>query len=223
MRGLLLAITALMALGQSADKPKGDENLMRVPRWLPLVEPERQKIEKQNSETVVVSYDSDAKFDSLIGQLETIFRGEVGRDFTESGDAKGALFLVNGAGAFCAVRVLNQGTPHVRIECIPAKPKDIPKPEPLPVGVHQVEYVVDGDCGAAALTYRNAGGGTEQREFDLPATLSFRATPGAFLYIAAQKKGTAGVVRARIRVDGTVVRQSTSTSPYGIASANGRL
>ncbi len=223
MRGLLLAITALVALGQSEDKPKGDDNLMRVPRWLPLIEPEHQKIEKQTSETVVISYDSDAGFASLVGHLESIFRGEVGNDFNESGDAKGTLFLVNGAGAFCAVRVSNQGAPHVRMECIPPKPKDVPKIEALPVGVHQVEYVVDGDCKAAALTYSNAGGGTEQREFDLPAALSFRATQGAFLYLSAQKKGTDGSVRVRIKVDGTIVRQSVSTSPYGIATANARL
>jgi hypothetical protein len=88
---------------------------------------------------------------------------------------------------------------------------------------HQIEYVIEGTAGAAGLTYRNAGGGTEQNDVSIPTALHFTTVTGAFVYISAQKKGREGIVRVAIRVDGILMRQSTSSSPFGIATASGRV
>lgn len=98
----------------------------------------------------------------------------------------------------------------------------VPKADSLP-GTHQIEYIIEGSAGAAGLTYRNAGGGTEQNDVVLPARISFRTVAGAFAYISAQKKGQEGTVRVGIIVDGILMRQSTSSAPYGIATASGRV
>jgi hypothetical protein len=105
----------------------------------------------------------------------------------------------------------------------PASPAPArPKSDALPA-THEIQYVIDGSAGAAGLTYRNADGGTEQRDVALPSRLSFRTIAGAFVYISAQKKGREGTVRVEIIVDGTIMQQSTSSSPFGIASASGRV
>jgi hypothetical protein len=103
----------------------------------------------------------------------------------------------------------------------PAATSAPPKAEPP--GSHQIEYVIEGSAGAAGLTYRNAGGGTEQKDVALPAHINFRTAAGAFAYISAQKKGAGGTVRVEIIVDGITMRQSTSSAPFGIATASGKI
>jgi hypothetical protein len=95
-------------------------------------------------------------------------------------------------------------------------------PQELP-GVHRVEYRLDGSAGVAGLTYRNASGGTEQRDVKIPGELGFFARSGQFVYFSAQNKSGAGTVRVRIQIDGRVVQEATATSPYGIATASGRV
>ncbi len=101
-------------------------------------------------------------------------------------------------------------------------PSASPRTDSSP-GMHQIEYVIEGSAGAAGLTYRNAGGGTEQHEVALPTRLSFRMVAGAFVYISAQKKGRDGTVRVGIIVDGILMRQTTSSAPFGIATASGKV
>lgn len=198
---------------------------MGIPQWLPLLNPSNQKIEQQKSDFVLISYDSSDSFPALSGQYEDIFHDLQGHGlrFDEQGDRGGSSFAVRYQGSFCLVSAKNATPVHVTVVCGPSKDQPEEKPQPLPAGFHKVEYVIDGDCGAAGLTYRNAGGGTEQRDYKLPVVVSFAGTKGSFLYISAQKKGEDGVLRVRIRVDGVFVRESISTSAYGIASASGRL
>jgi len=225
MRSAFFVLSALTLVGQHTEKSSGEERLIAIPAWLPLIEPKHQKVEVQTPQMTTVSYDADTTFATLVGRLETIFQGEQrnGLWYHETGDASGANFAARHRDAFCVVQIQNQEPVHVSVTCGPATKAEVPRPELLPPGVHKVEYVVDGDCGAAALTYTNAGGGTEQRELALPAAWSFRAGQGAVLSILAQKKGAAGTVRVRIKVDGLVVRESVSTSAFGIASAHGKL
>jgi len=100
----------------------------------------------------------------------------------------------------------------------PGSPKSVEQPSN-----HQIEYIIEGTAGAAGLTYRNAGGGTEQNDVNLPTAFHFTTVTGAFVYISAQKKGREGIVHVAIRVDGILMRQSTSSSPFGIATASGRV
>ena len=124
-------------------------------------------------------------------------------------------------------RVAQQAQSSSVVSISPPASGQPPAPAPAKAdvrpGTHQVEYTIDGTARAAGLTYRNAGGGTEQNDVALPATLSFRTVAGAFVYISAQKKGEEGTVHVAIRVDGILMRQSISSSPYGIASASGRV
>jgi hypothetical protein len=105
----------------------------------------------------------------------------------------------------------------------PAQPAAVAAaPQELP-GVHRVEYRLDGSAGVAGLTYRNASGGTEQRDVKVPGELGFFARSGQFVYFSAQNKSGAGTVHVRIQIDGRVVQEATATSPYGIATASGRV
>ena len=144
-------------------------------------------------------------------------------------DGIGSVIRCSKGREYCVIQIreANVGS-SVRVMYSPsAGPPPASGPEQgaaaMPPGTHQVEYVVEGTAGAAGLTYRNAGGGTEQNDVALPTTLHFRATADAFLYISAQKRGAEGTVRVSIRVDGVLTRQSTSSAPYGIATASGKV
>lgn len=94
---------------------------------------------------------------------------------------------------------------------VPAKPRTV---------VYRVTGVA---TQSASLTYENAQGGTEQREVDLPWTLSASMQPGAWAYISAQNQEDRGSVTAEIVVDGKVWKSSTSEGAYTIATASDRV
>jgi hypothetical protein len=105
------------------------------------------------------------------------------------------------AGASISVVAASDSTPETPVPVSsPSAPTK--SDQAAPPSTHQVEYIIEGTAGAAGLTYRNAGGGTEQNDVALPAHVSFRTVTGAFLYISAQKKGPGGTVRVEIKVDG---------------------
>jgi hypothetical protein len=83
-----------------------------------------------------------------------------------------------------------------------------------------VTYRVRGSAGAAALTYRNVQGGTEQTRVRLPWEVSFDAKGGTFLYVSAQNPGVEGSVTCEIALDGEVRTSSTSTGAYVIAECS---
>jgi hypothetical protein len=88
---------------------------------------------------------------------------------------------------------------------------------------HTVVYRVTGTTRAASLTIQNANGGTEQRDIGVPWDTSFNAGGGQFLYLSAQNKWDAGVVRCDILLDGHVVQSATADAAYGIASCSGHI
>ena len=105
-------------------------------------------------------------------------------------------------------------------------------------GAKEVVYEVDGTVKYAALTLTNKDGGREQNTVKLPFELKFYAKPAAFLYLSAQKTrvldafgitsdvlddGVTGTVHVRIKVGGAVLQEASSSSPYGIATASGKV
>lgn len=90
-------------------------------------------------------------------------------------------------------------------------------------GDRSIRYLVDGSSRTASVTFTNESGGTGSLLVTLPWTLRMRRAAGTFLYVAAQKKGSDGTVHAAIYVDGDVIQQAESDTPYGIASASGRV
>jgi hypothetical protein len=101
-------------------------------------------------------------------------------------------------------------------------------------GVREVKYEVDGTAGYATLTTTNAQGGKEQHLVLLPFETHFYASPGSFLYLSAQKtrvanhgtivaNGASGTVHVLIRVGGKVLQEASSSAPFGIATADGKV
>jgi hypothetical protein len=99
-------------------------------------------------------------------------------------------------------------------------------PTTAPPELRRVTYTVQDfsfDNNPVELTYQNQSGGTEQRKVSMPWNLEIKARSGAFLYLSAQKQGERGTIHATIYIDGQVLQQADSDSPYGIASVSGRV
>lgn len=111
--------------------------------------------------------------------------------------------------------------------------------EALPSTV-KVVYEVDGTATGADITVET-GTGTSQQSVKVPLTsksgttgLTFQMERGSFVYISAQNKGRMraganatssdfyGSVTCRIKVNGKVISENTTTSKYGIASCDGK-
>jgi hypothetical protein len=125
----------------------------------------------------------------------------------------------------------------------PAAPPPSAKDRPDDsVGIRQVEYSITGTVHVVSITYRNASGGTEQRRVRVPYRDTFFASPGAALYLSAQKTrfvtvedgmiatreevvddGQAGTVHVRITCGGKIMQEAESSAPHGIATASGRV
>jgi hypothetical protein len=109
-------------------------------------------------------------------------------------------------------------------------------------GVKEVVYQVDGTSKYVNLTLVGENGGKEQSQVKLPFELKFYAKGGQYLYLSAQKAritkrvlhvlgdqddvvddGVAGTVHVLIRVSGGVLREATTNTPYGIATADEKL
>jgi hypothetical protein len=96
---------------------------------------------------------------------------------------------------------------------------------------HHVTYVIDShELGSAnpvripvSLTYQNETGGTEQNDHATPWTLELSLRSGSFAYVSAQKADSFATVTltARIYIDGKMVQEASSDSPYGVATVKG--
>jgi Mycobacterium membrane protein len=85
-----------------------------------------------------------------------------------------------------------------------------------------VTYVVSGDSNQADVTYQNRSGDTSQESgVSLPWESGFATTPGAFVYISAQRGGSPGDITCSIEIDGQVAETNTSSGPYTICTASG--
>jgi hypothetical protein len=83
-----------------------------------------------------------------------------------------------------------------------------------------VTYQVTGSATDASLTYENGGGGTSQEKVTLPWSQTVKAPESGFLYISAQNEHDYGDITCTITVDGKVIKTSTSTGAYTIASCS---
>jgi hypothetical protein len=92
-----------------------------------------------------------------------------------------------------------------------------PEPPPPP----EVEYKITGTASQVDVTLNNATGGTEQYDnVSVPHTYTFETFDDWFLYISAQNQGEYGSVTVTIYLNGEVVKTSTSSGAYVIATAS---
>jgi len=93
--------------------------------------------------------------------------------------------------------------------------------------VGEVTYEVDGSATSASVTMEMPSG-TSQVSVDLPLTnqdgdvgVTNKFSRGSFVYISAQNKESYGSVTCRIKVDGAVISENTSSGAYAIATCKG--
>lgn len=99
-------------------------------------------------------------------------------------------------------------------------------------GPHTVTYKVEGTATSTDITFSNPDGGTSQAS-DKAVPLGNRTTgtegitgtfkSGSFLYISAQNGDSSGSITCIIEVDGVVMKTTTSSGGYTIATCSGRL
>lgn len=91
-------------------------------------------------------------------------------------------------------------------------------------GTHKVPYRVKGTAEEVMLTYRNAQGETEQTTIKIPIdsawSVSFDASRGRFLYVAAQNARDTGSVSCEIWRDGRMMAQVSGTGAYVTVSCS---
>jgi hypothetical protein len=122
-----------------------------------------------------------------------------------------------------------QTNPPVRPQITPTRasqsaPKNVPP---------SVTYLITGTTDKAAITYRNAQGGIEQKDitqltqpngFDrIPWNMTFEAAPGQFVSISAQNQRDKGIITCEVVVNGAQLITSTSEGAYKIASCSGSV
>ena len=86
---------------------------------------------------------------------------------------------------------------------------------------YRIQYCVTGTARSADITISVPSGGTEQRPVQIPyisPTYTFKGWEHA--YISAQNKGEYGSVTAEIVVNGSTLKQATSSGAYTIASVS---
>ena len=83
-----------------------------------------------------------------------------------------------------------------------------------------VTYSVTGSASSADITYENEGGGTSQEKVTLPWTQVVHSPTNRFLYVSAQNQGEYGDITCEIKVGDEVVKTSTSSGAYTIASCS---
>jgi hypothetical protein len=199
-----------------------------TPKWLGIFPGSRDLAKTPSPGAIAVSYAAPASPDEVVRfyrehfdqddvAIHVGFNG-VGTTIQALHDNESCVIRVGESSvgatvsALCAIR--QAGTAPVAASVAPPA---------LPAGVHRVEYSIGGSAAAVGLTYRNATGGTEQRDVRLPGSLSFNAVAGQFVYISAQNRTNTGDVHVSITVDGRPLQEATSTTPFGIAAASGSV
>jgi hypothetical protein len=84
-----------------------------------------------------------------------------------------------------------------------------------------VQYQITGTAKSVDVTLNNVSGGTEQYSgVSVPHTFTYNNFTDYFLYISAQNNGQTGTVIVTIIVNGQVLKTSSSSGAYVIASAD---
>jgi hypothetical protein len=120
----------------------------------------------------------------------------------------------------CAVAVTDDNSPSRS-----ATPTTAPRytsTRPAPTREY-ITYRADGTAGnKVVVCYASGDGSMSQRDVVLPWTSErIAVSPGDFLYISVQNHESYGSVVAKIVCDGVVVRESSSSGAYVIASVSG--
>lgn len=95
-------------------------------------------------------------------------------------------------------------------------------------GPTRVVYEVEGTADSVSITIQTPSGSSQAANRAVPLTSAAGApgieidgfTAGDFVYLSAQNEGEYGTVTCRIRVDGDVVSEVTSTGAYTIATCD---
>jgi hypothetical protein len=129
--------------------------------------------------------------------------------------------------SLCAVSAVPQagatvaGGTNVVLDAVPISTWLAGAAQPTPT-VDAVIYTVTGKR-AGTITYQNAAGDASQvtGTTKLPWTLGFAEPSGAegLLYVSAQNAGS-GTIGCSISINGTVVKQNTSTGTYAIVECS---
>ena len=94
--------------------------------------------------------------------------------------------------------------------------------EAVPAETHVVGYQVTGTADWGSVTYQNEAGGTSQESMVvLPWTYFFVANEGDFTYISAQNMGDTGSITVEIYNEFGLIKTSSSSGAYVIASVSG--
>ena len=90
-------------------------------------------------------------------------------------------------------------------------------------------YEVEGSAPGVSVTIETPTGTSQADDRAVPLGnegeapgLTFKFTPGAFVYISAQNSGETGTVTCRITVDGLVISENTADGAFSIATCKGR-
>lgn len=86
---------------------------------------------------------------------------------------------------------------------------------------HEVIYKISGSASSVNITLSNAQGGTEQySNVVLPFEVKYENFNHWFQYISAQNQGSSGSVTVEIFYRKKLVKKSTSSGSYVIATAS---
>ncbi|MBA7669777.1 hypothetical protein ES703_77911 [subsurface metagenome] len=91
--------------------------------------------------------------------------------------------------------------------------------------IYNVEYEVTGfPPNKVDVTFENESGGTSQySNVSIPWSYSFEREEGEFVYISAQNQGESGSITVTIYKNNNILKSSTSSGAYVIATASGTL
>lgn len=90
--------------------------------------------------------------------------------------------------------------------------------------MHDVKYEITGTASRVGMTYSNAEGGTEQKEWITPYSIEYEMSDGSFVYMSAQSQQSGyATVTCTIYIDGEKYKTSTSSGEFVIATCSGTV
>ena len=175
---------------------------MKLPAWLSVFPGSKDPVNTNAVGVADISYTAPASTDEVINfYREGLNKSGVAIHIGFNGVGTTIEASLNDESCVIRIADANAGT-TVGVKCARKQivrptyaAAPVAPPPPLPPGVHRVEYAISGAAGVVGLTYRNASGGTEQNDVGLPASMSFYAASGQFVYLSAQNKTASGDVR----------------------------
>lgn len=238
---ILFLLAPWLAAGPDADQP------LTLPDWLATPQDATSVTTTTSTASVDLAYLLPLPPNDVTSRYQKQLE-KAGVRFKTSFDGIGNAISASTESVSCMVRIAEADNgSHVRIGCASTSAKPTSQATPLPVqsasptqpppasaapnahpapqatgpGTHTVEYAIEGPEQRVSITGRNAAGGTEQHEVSVPYDFTMYVRGRFFVYLSAQRKGQAGMIRVVIHVDGKILQEANASSPYGIATASG--